>query len=222
MFLALIPTSPTSHPADQSILAMSVRIQVRCCKNTGERRLRACSISITKSRLALTIGASITYGITFTTWKFEPLAGMGCISCFSQSESWVLRITRFVRSVDISTTIFILRPALVLVPVSVSVLNSSYQPMALQRPLIQYVTRITDPAIDMVCDIRLTNGESLTILKKAREVINAQIAELEQTIERQTGGDLKLLNPHLKKLKRKKENRHAETQRSPGPEFLLE
>lgn len=46
--------------------------------------------------------------------------------------------------------------------------------------------RITDRIFDVVCDTRMTPGQSLTVLKKARLVLDEQIADLEETIERQT------------------------------------
>jgi len=56
----------------------------------------------------------------------------------------------------------------------------------MERPLIEYVKSITDPALDITCDTKLTCGESLTILRQARRQLTKQIHELRKTIERQT------------------------------------
>ena len=66
----------------------------------------------------------------------------------------------------------------------------------IDKPIIEYVKRITDPASDMVCSTRMTCGETLTILKQAKRTLEFYIANLEETVERQTG-----------EVKRQKRNR---------------
>jgi hypothetical protein len=53
--------------------------------------------------------------------------------------------------------------------------------------IAHHVKRITDPVFDVVCDTKLTPGQTLTVLKKARAVLDEQIADMQETIERQTG-----------------------------------
>jgi hypothetical protein len=49
------------------------------------------------------------------------------------------------------------------------------------------VKRITDQIFDAVCDSKFTPGQTLTVLNKARAVIDQQIADLQEMIERTTG-----------------------------------
>lgn len=48
-----------------------------------------------------------------------------------------------------------------------------------------YTKRITDPIFDVCCDTELTPGETLTVLKLARTTLDKEIAQWEETIERQ-------------------------------------
>lgn len=55
--------------------------------------------------------------------------------------------------------------------------------------------RITDQVFDVCGDTGLTPGQTLTVLKMAREVIDIEITRWQETIERQTTTPAPTPNP---------------------------
>jgi hypothetical protein len=55
------------------------------------------------------------------------------------------------------------------------------------KVLSDHAKRITDPMFDVCCDPSLSAGQTLTVLRMAREVIDIEIARWQETVERQTG-----------------------------------
>ncbi len=54
------------------------------------------------------------------------------------------------------------------------------------KPLRDYARQITDQVFDVICDTELTLGQTLTVLKMAKVIIDEQIKDHQQTIEEQT------------------------------------
>jgi hypothetical protein len=50
----------------------------------------------------------------------------------------------------------------------------------------EYTKRITVQILDACCDSDLTPGQTLTVLKNAKKILDKEIAQWEETVERQT------------------------------------